>query len=342
MSDAVTPTAELNLGVTLHSFATEYCSLVWTFEDLMAMAGQLGGGVEIVGPSHQRGFPYLTDEYESIFRSAVDRHGLTPTSYGSYADPFMLPDRDLSDDELVEYTIPQLKGAARLGFPIVRLQHFTAEVIDRLLPWADRLDLTLGWELHVPMTLRSARTRQMLGLIEKYDTPRLGIIPDAGIFAHTVSDAHIQMGRDLGLDETIIRSALTAWEQDKELEEGLEIIGSPDPESPITTWAGLIWDSFGRSDPAELAEVIQHVVHVHGKFFDMVDGEDPYLRYRDLVASLMRNGYTGWISSEYEGTPGVLASDTASEDARSSFDYVAEQHAMIRRYTDEFRRGELT
>lgn len=341
MSDVDATTTEFKLGVTLHSFASEYCSMIWTFEDLMSMAGQLGGGVEIVGPSHQRGFPYLTDEFESIFRSAVDRYDLTPTSYGSYADPFVLPDRDLSEDELAAYTIPQLQGAARLGFPVVRLQHYTAEIIDHLLPWADQLDLTLGWELHVPMTLSAARTRQLLDLIEKYDTPRLGIIPDAGIFARSVSQRHIQLGRELGMTEPTIQAALAAWEQDKELEEGLKIIGSPDAQSPITTWAGLLWDTFGRSDPADLAEVIARVVHVHGKFFDIVDGEEPDLRYRDLVASLMRNGYTGWISSEYEGSVGAGATGNAAKDPPDSFDLVTAQHTMIRGYMDEFRRGEL-
>ena len=344
MSEAVGHSNDFKLGVTLHSFASEYCSMIWTLEDLMAMAAQLGGGVEIVGPSHQRGFPYLTDEFESIFRSAVDRNGLTPTSYGSYADPFMLPDRDLTDDELVEYTIPQLRGAKRLGFPIVRLQHYTAEVIDRLLPWADRLDLTLGWELHVPMTLESARTHYLLSLIEKFDTPRLGIIPDAGIFARSVSQRHIQLGRDLGMPAETIDAALAAWEQDKELEEALEIIGSPAADSPITTWAGLLWDTFGRSDPAALADVAAHVVHVHGKFFDIVDGEEPDLRYRDLVASLMRNHYRGWLSSEYEGSAGAGGSDAATTgaDPRTSYDLVTAQHAMIRRYMDQFRRGELS
>lgn len=343
MSEVSSTVEEFKLGVTLHSFASEYCSLIWTLEDLMSMAGQLGGGVEIVGPSHQRGFPHLTDEFESIFRSAVDRYGLTPTSYGSYADPFQLPDRDLSENELVEYTIPQLRSAARLGFPIVRLQHYTAEVIDRLLPWADKLDLILGWELHVPMTLESARTQQLLGLIEKFGSPRLGIIPDAGIFARSVSQDQIQVGRELGMSEEKIQAALTAWGQDKDLEEGLEIIGSPDPESPVTTWAGMLWDTFGRSDPAALADVIDHVVHVHGKFFNVVNGEEPDLRYRELVASLMRNGYTGWLSSEYEGSTGAGGFGTArsKEDPRDSFDMLTAQHTMIRGYMDEFKRGEL-
>ena len=90
-------------GVTFHSFAKEYLAFQWSFEDMMQMASELGGGVEIVGPSHHRGFPEVTDEFESSFKSALERYQLTPTCYGSYADPFMLPDRNLTPDELVDH-----------------------------------------------------------------------------------------------------------------------------------------------------------------------------------------------------------------------------------------------
>ena len=323
--------SDLRLGVSLHSFAHEYCSMIWSLEDLFTMASSLGGGVEIVGPSHQRGFPHLTDEFESVFRSAVDRHGLVPTCYGSYSDPYVLPDRDLTDDELLEYTIPQLRAAARLGFPVVRLQHFTAGIIDRLLPLADELDLVLGWELHVPMTLRSGRTRMLLDLVARHDTPRLGIIPDAGIFARSISRPHLRRGRELGIGEDTIAAVTAAWEADSELDAALELLGGPPPESPVTTWAGLIWDTFGRSDPAELDEVIDRVVHLHGKFFDIVDGDEPDLRYRELVGTLTRLGYPGWISSEYEGAVGI-GEGGAHVERPDSYERVLAHHQMIRRY----------
>lgn len=321
------PGADLKLGVTLHSFTNEYCSYVWSFEDLMRIAGLLGGGVEIVGPAHHRGFPHVSDQFEAEFKSSVQRNGLTPTSYGSYSDPFMLPDRDLSPAELVDYTVPQLVGAHRLGFPIVRLQHFTAEVIEELLPWADRLDLVLGWELHVPMTIESARTQFLLSLVRKYDTPWLGLIPDAGIFARSVSSRHIQDGRQAGIDEQLLQAAVTAWNEGKSLEQALAIVGGPAPEAALTTWVGMVWDTFGHSDPAALAEIMPYVVHLHGKFFHIVDGDEPDLRYRELVSSLLSSGYRGWMSSEYEG------------DAPDSFEIVSAHQAMIRRYMDEFHAG---
>lgn len=313
-------TQPLKLGVTLHSFAHEYCSYIWSLDDLFELAGHLGGGVEIVGPSHQRGFPQLTAEFRSVFTSAVRRHGLTPTSYGSYADPFMLPDRDLSDAEMLDYHRPQLDSAARLGFPIVRLQHFAAGIIEQLLPIAERLDLTLGYELHVPMTLESQRGRYLIDQVRTINSPRLGVIPDAGIFARSISRRFLDEGLALGVAPALVDELEAAWHEGVDLDGALALAAEPDAKSPVRTWIGLIWDSFGRSEPAGLLEILQHVVHVHAKFFAIVDDDEPDLRYGDLVSTLVGGGYAGWISSEFEG---------AGEDA---YQAVSAQHAMIRRY----------
>ena len=33
----------------------------------------------------------------------------------------------------------------------------------------------------------------------------------------------------------------------------------------------------------------------------MVDGDEPNLRYEEVVKTLLEIGYTGWMSTEYEG-----------------------------------------
>ena len=41
----------LKLGVTLHSFTSEYITYKWSLEDMFQLASVLGGGLEIVGPA---------------------------------------------------------------------------------------------------------------------------------------------------------------------------------------------------------------------------------------------------------------------------------------------------
>ncbi len=316
------------IGVSFHSFTNEYCSFVWSFEDMMQHAADLGGGVEIVGPAHHRGFPEVSDEFERIFKSAVERYGLTPTSYGSYADPFMLPDRNLTPDEIFAYTVPQIKGAAKLGFPVVRLQHFADVAAERLLPYAEKYGVKMGYELHVPLMIEAPRTQELIAQIKRLSSEHLGLIPDAGIFARSISKRHIQEGRDAGLSEHVLNRALELWALKTPLEQALvelQALGARDKRAE--SWVGAIWDTFGFSEPAAIAEIMPYMIHFHGKFFHIENGDEPDLRYEEIVRALLENGYTGWMSSEYEG------------NASNSLAVVQAHQVMIKRYIAQYTQG---
>ena len=311
------------VGVSFHSFTEEYCALKWSMEDMMELAAQLGRGVEIVGPAHHRGFPDVTPEFVRSFHSGVERHGLIPVCYGSYADPFMRVDRDLSDDELVDYTLPQLRTAATLGFPTVRLQFFASRIIERILPLAERLCLKLGYELHAPLAFETDDTKRLIDQIHAIGHPSLGIIPDCGIFGRSIPKFRIADARARGIAPQIVQRALALWQEDAPLTASLSELTDmglkTDDVGPIESF----WGSICRSDPALLLEYMPLIVHVHGKYFSIHDGDEPDLRYRDVVAALVDGGYGGWMSSEYEGAA-----------VGSSFDIVRAHQAMVHRYID--------
>ena len=321
----MTTQQSFRVGVTFHSFTNEYCSYKWSFEDMMQLASLLGGGVEIVGPAHHRGFPYVTDEFERTFKSSVERYQLTPTSYGSYADPFMLPDRNLTPDELFEYTVPQIKGAAKLGFPVVRLQHFASVVAERLIPYAEKYNVKMGYELHTPLMIESARTQELLAQIKSISSDRLGVIPDCGIFARSVSKHHIEVARKTGVPEAIIGKALELWADKVPIDSAVERIRALGVEEKTITWIGMIWDTFGFSEPSALVDILPYVFHMHGKFFNIVDGDEPDLRYEEVVKTLVENGYSGWMSSEYEG--GIT----------DSFEVVRAHQKMVKGYIAKYQ-----
>jgi len=315
----------LKLGVTLHSFTSEYITYKWSLEDMFQLASVLGGGLEIVGPAHQRGYPNLTDEFERIFKSSVERWGLTPTSYGTYADPFMLKERDLNADEMVDYIVPQLKSAAQLGFPIARLQYFSYSVIERLMPWAEKLNLKLGYELHVPLMIASEKTRMLIDQIERIDSPLLGLIPDTGIFARSIPEFCLIGARHAGVSEALVQRAIVLWNARTPNRAALEeLIGLGLRKENVGT-VERMWGSFGQSEPEELKPILPRVIHMHGKFFSMRDGEEPDIRFEEVVKVLVESGYDGWMSSEYEGQGGV-----------DTFGLVREQQAMIHRYAAKY------
>ena len=309
------------IGVTFHSFTKEYLAYKWSFEDMMQKAALLGGGVEIVGPSHHRGFPEVTPEFERIFKSSLERNGLTPTCYGSYADPFMLPDRDLNPDEIFAYTVPQLKGAAKLGFPVVRLQYFTYVVAERLISYAEKLNLKMGYELHTPLTIESPITQMLLAQIKQLGSDRLGVIPDCGIFARSIAKHHVNQGRKMGVPEEMIQKALELWGRKVTTDPALEAMRSFGADERALIWVAMVWGSFGFSEPSALAEIKPYIIHMHGKYYSIVDGDEPDLRYEEVVKTLLDIGYTGWMSSEFEGGGNV-----------DSFEIVQAHQAMVKKY----------
>jgi len=66
-----------------------------------------------------------------------------------------------------------LKGAAKLGFPVVRLQYFASVAAERLIPYAEKLNLKMGYELHAPLMIEAPLTQELLEQINRLGSDRL-------------------------------------------------------------------------------------------------------------------------------------------------------------------------
>lgn len=144
--------AQFKLGVTLYSFNVEYYLYRNTIDELMEKISLLGPnqGVEIVAPQFIRGFPELPKEFEFRFKRLAERYGLVPTSYGAYGDPQRFTGREMTHEEKSDYLKTQIRSAAKLGFPIIRVQ-FTEPVFTELVAYAEKMNVKMGIEIHAPM-----------------------------------------------------------------------------------------------------------------------------------------------------------------------------------------------
>src|SRR3712207_1969404 len=137
------------LGTTLFSLTPDWRSGA----DLTTLLGRLaaagcGPAIEVVGHQAWRGFPHVSGDDERSFRDAVDRLGLVPTALGVYTDLFRRPGRAMSDDEALADIRPQLEGAPRLGFPLVRATlGMSAALLRRVADEAARLEVVLTFEV---------------------------------------------------------------------------------------------------------------------------------------------------------------------------------------------------
>src|SRR4051812_45693320 len=154
------------LGVTLFSFTREYYLRQWRIEDCLAKAAALGGRqeLEIIGAQSLRGYPRLRPEVERDVRSAIERHGLVPSCYGSYVERGRSPRRTATTEEAVALLEAELDIARRLGFPVVRLQTATPDVLRRLLPAAERAGIRIVVELH-QLTIETPPMQAVLAML---------------------------------------------------------------------------------------------------------------------------------------------------------------------------------
>ena len=115
---------KFKLGTTLFSFTNEYWHRQYSLEQLIARVAELGlgPGIELVGFSHVRGFPKVTDRFAGEFKDLLARHRLEPSCLSLNADVAIRRGQIMSDAETAAYFEPQIVAAARLGFPVAKTQ----------------------------------------------------------------------------------------------------------------------------------------------------------------------------------------------------------------------------
>ena len=305
-------------GVTLYSFTRAFHGRQYDLDGLIrkVAADGRGPGLETVGFASLRGFPDVTDEYAAGFRELVDEVGLVPTSLAINADTGIRRDRLMTDDELVEYMRRQIEAASKLGFPIARVQiSLTPDAMEMLLPVAERYGVTLALEVHAHQHARHPAILALRDRYEKLGSPLLGFTADWGATVSGFAPSLVEAYRRRGASPELIDAAVALWQDYykqgppmSEPEHGqrfgafIQLAGKhgrPDLGIDMAiNGTGL----FGPAPVESWLEIMPWIRHVHGKFFGIDEnGEEPSVPVRDLITLLVRSGYNGAISTEYEG-----------------------------------------
>jgi sugar phosphate isomerase/epimerase len=324
------------LGITLYSLTLEYRAGKYTFEELLRKAGDTGVGppVEFVGFQSIRGYPAISDDFALRFRRLLDAAGLTPSCLGANVDTARRRDRHMNDQETVDYLTAQVDAARKLGFPVMRIQFGARpDALRMVAPIAERAGVKLGMEIHAPHSVDHPTVVALQELYDEIDSPYLGFIPDFGASARAIPSAAIAQQRKLGVTEDVLSLIIGTWNSVRDGEinpfvarrtllSELESRGAGDHALQFAWRALTLW---GNQSPEKWAEIIPKVVHVHGKFFDIDEqGEEPSIDYGALMRVFAQSGYSGTISSEWEG------SGWASEP--DGFAMVTAHQRMLRRH----------
>jgi sugar phosphate isomerase/epimerase len=329
----MTPTPEglPKLGITLFSLTLEMREPDYSLERMIRRVAELdlGPGLELVGFQSIRGWPHVSDELVSEFRGLVDECELVPTAMSMNLDLALRRDRRLTEDEGLAYLEAQMESAKRLGFPIGKSAILsTRPFVEGLARIAERLDMQFGVEVHSPEEVDSPHVLELRELFDAVGSPQLGFVPDFSSSMHDIPPSLVAAHRESGMPEELIALVEEVWHSDSSMpakfarfaEEATALGASPGDRGKLN----MVLTMHGRMDPRRWEELMPSVVHVHGKFYGIDEnGDEPSIDHETIMRVLVEAGYTGFISSEWEGH--------AYTDAVSGWDMCRGQHDLCRR-----------
>ena len=308
MSDLMTK-AKFKLGVTLYSFGAEWAAAQYTLDSMLAKVTEmgLGPGVEIMASQTVRTYPETPDSFVKEWLGYVDKYGFEPSAYGTNLDMGRNRAKDMTLDEEYEFVLKQIEAGAKMKFPVIKIQMATGELLTRLLPHAERLNVKLGYEIHAPEGPNTDKIMKIRDTYAKFDSPLLGFVPDFSSTMYSMGRSMLQTFRDAGLDDAAVAKAQEFWASDAPVFERItgfvDYLRSRgyDPDI-LGPFGRMAFNMNGHIKPEEWNDIMHQVVHIHGKFFDMNDdGSVEAIDYEKHVRIFAEGGFDGYISSEWEG-----------------------------------------
>lgn len=297
------------LGLTLYSASAEFRAGWYDFDGLLDRVAELGigPGIEIVASQMVPTYPVVSAEFVRDWRAAFDRHGFDSSSFGANLDMGRRRDRDMTPDEEFEFSELMFQGAKKLGFPLVRIQSAKPELLRRLLPIAEHLELKLAYEIHAPLGPNAEPILRVRETYAELDSPLLGFVADFSSTMHAMSPTLLRAVERAGLDDDALDRLQRIWATDASMRERQEeFIGylrsrDFDP-GRLGSFAHLAFNMHGHVDPREWADIMPQIFHVHAKFYDVDEaGQEPAIDYPEHVRVFVEGGYRGYWSSEWEG-----------------------------------------
>jgi sugar phosphate isomerase/epimerase len=298
-----------HLAASLYALTLEWHSHRYSLDEMLAKVAALGlgPGLEVEAFQTIRGFPYVSDEFADSFLHAVDRYGLEPVCLGGKLDLARRADRLMTVDEQVVYLEEQLVAARKLGFIVLRVgADASPAALERLVPACERNGVKLGIEIHSPETATTPKVNALRELFDRLGSPYLGFIPDFGSTMTDIPPGFIRSLRRDGVPAELTDVLLAIWRDDTDIAEKrpqfvreATSLGA-DAATISKMMVGLAL--FGKGTPRSWLEIMPHIVHIHGKFYEFDGaGNAVAVPYPELIAALKEGGYDGFMSLEWEG-----------------------------------------
>ena len=291
----------LKYGISLYSFAKSFHTREKDLKQCLLKAKELGyKGFTVVAAQMCDEYPYPTDAWLDNFRQMIADAEMEPVCWEGYLDFGMRNDRDMTPEEVIEFTKNDIIYARKAGFPIMKTQHsISPEIFEQMAPFCEKMNVKLCIEMHWPHHPQVEVWQKYFKIMEKSDG-WLGVCPDTSIFQRFPHQLHINQALEDGFDPKKMEEVLDMIRDGVAAEKILAECSTPVETQYVNEFCPKF--SVSAGDIKDFEPMLKYSHMVHGKFYYLADDvTDPCIPYEEIMPILKKNGYDGYFISEYEG-----------------------------------------
>ena len=291
-------------GVSLYSYQENFFLGKMNLEDCIAAVAKTGAtGIELIPEQNcAKEYRKPSPGFISQWKEWMAKYNTESVAIDIFNDYKIYHNRNLTEKEEVDQFEGNMEFASKLGFKIARAMITTPIwIIERMIPIAEYYDVKFGVELHAPYSLKDPAVQTLFELIDRTGTKHIGLIPDMSIFNKEVPRVQMDKYIRAGANPEIIGYICRAYKQRLPiLEVNAKILemGAENIEVKALQRA-----YFSQSDKPEwLVDCMDKIIHIHGKVYEMDENcVETSIDYESVLPVLIKGGYNGYISTEYEG-----------------------------------------
>lgn len=225
---------------------------------------------------------------------------MEPVCWEGYLDFGMRSDRDLTQEEVMEFTRNDIIYARKAGFPIMKTQHsISPEIFERMIPFCQKMNVKLCIEMHWPHHPKVEVWEKYFDIMDKSDG-WLGVCPDTSIFQRFPHQLHINQALEDGFDQERLNQVLDMIRNHESKEDILAFCESAVERQYVNEFCPKF--SVSAGDLKDFAAMLKYSHMIHGKFYYLSDETtDPCIPYEEIMSIIKKSEYCGYFISEYEG-----------------------------------------
>ncbi|MGX5715824.1 restriction endonuclease subunit R [Arthrobacter sp. MAHUQ-56] len=223
---------------------------------------------------------------------------------GASLDDFTSPTRRRSLEERLDFLVPQLQAADRVGAMGVRLPIGQAgpELLALVQPLLRDLDLVLYEEIQGQQAPDSAAIAPALDAIAALGDERVRVLVDISMLMPALPVTYLEELRRGGIAPDLLKRLEEDWRDPATTAAVLDLLRAGKVPPQVHTLFMNLLIRFGRSDARDLEGILPLVGAFHLKFWDLDDdGGRVSQPLRDLGSLLASRGFTGTLTSEWGG-----------------------------------------